>query len=78
MTVKATFRGGSFVPESPVDMPEGAQVELTISGPRVLPPEISDPEERQRRLRELVEDMANHPWPENAPRLTRADLHERR
>jgi len=67
------------VPESPVDMPEGAQVELTISGPRVPPPEISDPEERQRNLEELVENWRNNPWPiPVARKWTRDELHERR
>jgi predicted DNA-binding antitoxin AbrB/MazE fold protein len=78
MTVKAIYRDGSFVPEAPIDMPEGAEVELTISGPTILPPEITDPEERRRRLQELVDDMANRPWPEGAPRFTREELHERR
>ena len=78
MTVKATYRDGHFVPEEPIDVPEGAKVKLTISEPIPCPPENTDPEERRRRMRALVEDMANHPWPEDAPRLTRDELHDRR
>jgi hypothetical protein len=42
-------------------------------------PEITDPEERKRVLREVVERMKANPIPEGAPRrFTRDELHERR
>jgi hypothetical protein len=66
------------VPDDPIEMDEGEEVSLTLSGSGVIQPEITDPGERRRRLQVLVEDMANHPWPDGAPRLTREDLHERR
>ena len=77
MTVKAIYRDGTFVPEAPVDMPEGAQVELTISGPTILPPEVTDPEERRRILQALMDEWRKHPWPITR-KWTRDELHERR
>jgi predicted DNA-binding antitoxin AbrB/MazE fold protein len=79
MTIKAIYRGGSFIPETPVDMPEGTEVELSIPGPDILPPEISDPEERQRNIEELIEEWRNNPWPiPPGLKWTRDELHERR
>jgi predicted DNA-binding antitoxin AbrB/MazE fold protein len=78
-TFKAIYRDGAFVPQTPCDLPEGAEVELTISGPRVLPPQVTDPAERKRILEELVERMRANPIPADAPRrFTREELHERR
>ena len=77
MTVKAIYREGSFVPKEPVEMPEGAEVELTIGRPGVIPPEVTDPEERQRILNELADDMRRNPWPFTR-RFARDELHERR
>jgi len=78
--VNAVFEHGAFVPETPVDLPEGMPVVLTVSPrPGVEPPKITDPEERKRILRSVVESMLNSPLPENAPeRFTRDELHERR
>jgi predicted DNA-binding antitoxin AbrB/MazE fold protein len=78
MTVKAIYREGNFVPEAPVDIPDGAEVELTIARPTAIPPEVTDPEERQRIIDDILADMARHPWPADAPRFTREELHERR
>lgn len=44
----------------------------------ILPPEISNPQERRRLLAEVVEQMKANPLPENTPRLTRQALHDRR
>lgn len=77
MTVRATYRNGTFVPNDPIEMNEGEEVSLTISGSGVIQPEITDPGERRRRLQTLVEDMANHPWPITR-NWTRDELHERR
>jgi predicted DNA-binding antitoxin AbrB/MazE fold protein len=76
MTVKAIYRDGSFVPEAPVDMPEGAHVEVTISGPTV-PAEVINPEERRRMLEALMDRWDKNPWPITR-KWTRDELHERR
>ena len=77
--LKAVYTHGSFVPECPPDLPEGTRVTLTLQREAlVVPPLVTDPEERRRVLEELVEDMAANPVPPNAPRFTRDELHERR
>jgi predicted DNA-binding antitoxin AbrB/MazE fold protein len=78
MVIRLVFQDGVFVPQERCDLPEGSEVELTVEAPRVLPPEETDPEERKRILREVVEDMRRHPFPQNAPRFTREEMHERR
>jgi hypothetical protein len=76
--VKAVFEHGSFVPETPCDLPEGAQVLLTIY-PRatVAPPAVEAPEERARILRGIVDRMRRNPLPADAQRISRDDMHER-
>ena len=76
--VKAIVRGGAFVPESGCHLPEGAEVHLTIEGPTVLPPEIIDSQERNRKLEEVIRRMQSNPIPDGAPKFTRDELHERR
>lgn len=76
--IKAVFHDGAFVPQQPCNFPEGSEVELIVERPNVLPPEENDPEERKRILKELVEDIRRNPFPENAPRFTREEMHERR
>ena len=76
--IKAVFHNGTFVPQQPCNFPEGAEVELIINDPYTIPPQITDPEERKRVLSEVVESMRNNPFPENAPRFTREEIHERR
>ena len=77
--LKAVYLHGAFVPEQPPDLPEGTRVTLTLQREAlVVPPLVTDPEERRRVLKELVEDMAANPVPPNAPRFTRDELHERR
>jgi predicted DNA-binding antitoxin AbrB/MazE fold protein len=76
--LKARYQGGTFVPEAPCDLPEGAEVELIVQGPMVLPPEVTDPVERERILEALIERMKENPIPPDAPPLTRETLHERR
>jgi hypothetical protein len=51
---------------------------LIIETPRVIPPAVTDPEERKRIMSEIVENMRNNPIPADAPRFTREELHERR
>ena len=76
--IRATFQRGTFIPHQPCDLPEGADVDLWIEGPRKLPPEITDPGERARLLNELVENIRQHPLAADAPQLTREELHDRR
>jgi predicted DNA-binding antitoxin AbrB/MazE fold protein len=77
-TLKAIYRAGAFIPQTPCDLPEGAEVELTVHEPHTIPPKVTDPEERRRLMDELIQNMLDNPIPENAPRLTREELHERR
>jgi predicted DNA-binding antitoxin AbrB/MazE fold protein len=78
-TLKAIYRDGAFIPQAPCDLPEGAEVELTINEPRVIPSKITDPEERKRIMEEMVARMRANPIPADAPlRFTREELHERR
>lgn len=77
-TLKAIYRDGAFVPQSPCDLPEGVEVELTIHAPHIIPDKLKDPEERKRLMSELIQNMLDNPIPENAPRFTREELHERR
>ena len=76
--LKAVYSHGSFVPERPLDLPEGTSVTLTLqSEAPVVPPLVTDPQERRRILKELVEEMAAHPLPPGAPDFTRDERHER-
>jgi hypothetical protein len=75
---KAVYRNGAFVPEKACDLPEESEVELFVQGPPVIPPEVTDPEEKQRILEELIESFERNPIPPGAPRFTREELHERR
>jgi predicted DNA-binding antitoxin AbrB/MazE fold protein len=78
-TLKAIYRDGAFIPHTPCDLPEGSEVELTISETRVMPPKATDPEERKRILEGMVARMRANPIPADAPRrFTREELHERR
>jgi len=76
--LKAIYQRGAFIPQSPCNLPENAEVELIIENPHVLPPLVTDPEERKRILAEMVERMRANPIPANAPRFTREELHDRR
>lgn len=77
-TLKAIYRDGAFIPQAPCDLSEGTEVELTIHEPRVIPPTVTDPEERKRIMAELIQNMRDNPIPADAPRFTREELHERR
>ena len=76
--VRAIYQQGAFIPQEPCDLPEGSQVELIIENPHIIPPVVTDPEERKRILERMVERMRANPIPANAPRFTREELHERR
>ena len=77
-TIKAVYHNGAFIPQEPCDLPEGVQVDVVISDPYTIPPRITDPEERERMMAELLRRMHEKPISENAPRFTRDELHERR
>ena len=65
-------------PHGTLHPPEAAEVQLTIDSPRIIPPEVTDPDERQRNLQELVARMMSQPLAPDAPKFTRDQLHERR
>lgn len=80
MKVRAVVQDGKLVPQAPLGLPEGAEVEVIVEPPRIRPPTVTDPEEKARRMAELVERMQRHPIPHEAPRLpfSREWMHERR
>jgi hypothetical protein len=76
--MRAIFRGGAFIPQEDLSLPDETIVELTVDSSLLIPPPVSDAAERQRRLQRLTERMRANPLPANAPRFTREELHERR
>lgn len=76
--LKAIYRKGTFVPEAPPHLPEGAEVELIIEGPTIMLPEVTDARERERILEAMIQRIQQNPIPPGAPPLTRDALHERR
>jgi hypothetical protein len=79
--LKAIYKDGAFVPITNGDqlnVPENAEVELTVHDPDVLSAKAKTEEERQRALRELFASWDAHPLRPDAPRLTRDEMHERR
>lgn len=76
--LKAIYRNGAFVPQTPCDLAENSEVELTVHASNIQPPLITDPVERARILKEVVQNMRDNPLPADAPRFTREELHERR
>ena len=76
--IRAVFKDGKFVPQEPCALPEAAEVQLTVERSNIIPPTVTDPAERQRILKEVVERMMANPIPANAPKFTRDELHERR
>lgn len=76
--LRAIYREGVFVPQTPCNLPEDAEVELTIEEPRVIQPAVADSNERKRILKRMIERMRANPIPTDAPRFTREELHERR
>lgn len=77
--IKAVYRDGAFIPDTPCVLPQNTHVELTVETPSLVPPTINDPEERKRQRHELVEQMKSRSISTNAPtKLTRDEMHERR
>jgi predicted DNA-binding antitoxin AbrB/MazE fold protein len=75
--LKAVHSNGTFLLQTPCDLPEGTEVELSVNSSQVASPSISDLEIKQRFLKSLIERMQQNPIPLNAPHLTREMLHER-
>jgi len=75
--IRAVYRDGAFLPETPCSFPENFEVELLVQGTTVRSPCVSDSEERLRILRQVTERMQNNPLPSGAPRFSRDELHER-
>ncbi|MGE5212577.1 MAG: antitoxin family protein [Nitrospirota bacterium] len=76
-SLKAIYRRGAFIPETPCNLPEESEVELIVQGPVLTQPEIIDPQERASILGGLVARMQQNMIPQTAPRFTRESLHER-
>jgi predicted DNA-binding antitoxin AbrB/MazE fold protein len=69
-TITATFEDGVLKPSQPLDLPEHAQVRLTVEP---LDTELTT-EDRLAALDNLMRLAKSHP----GPHLTRDELHERR
>jgi len=76
-SLKAVYRRGAFIPETPCDLPEDSEVELIVQGPVLTQPKIVDPKERANILSKLAARMQQNVLPQTAPRFTRESLHER-
>jgi len=76
--IRAVYRAGSFIPQEPCHFPEDSTVDLVVLEPLTEPPCVSDPAARALILRTVTERMQQCPLQENAPRLSRDQMHERR
>jgi predicted DNA-binding antitoxin AbrB/MazE fold protein len=76
-TLRAVYRNGVFVPATACQLPENSEVELIVQGPVITPPRVTDPQERTRIRKQVVERMRQDRIASDAPRLTREQLHER-
>jgi len=76
--IRAVYRDGVFLPETPCNYPENFEVELLIQGTTSRGPCVIDSEQRLRILRQVTERMQNNPLPSDAPRFNRDELHGRR
>jgi hypothetical protein len=75
---KAVYRQGAFFPVLQCDLPEDSQVDLLVQGPSVVPPVVTDPDERSRVLRQVTQRMKQNPIPAGSAMFSRDQLHERR
>ena len=76
--MKAVYRDGAFVPETPCELPENTTVDLVVRDATRPPPAVTDPEQRSAILRRITARMGQNAIPKDAPRFTRDELHERR
>ena len=77
-TLKAIYRNGTFILQTPCNLPENLEVELVVQSLQVIPPKITDINARKNFLKSLVDRMQENPIPFVAPQFTRDMLHERR
>ena len=77
-TFRAVFQDGVFVPETRCELPEGTAVELDVRSAWMMPPGVTDPGERGRLMKQVIQSMRANPLPPDAGRWTREELHERR
>ena len=77
-TFQAAFQDGVFVPETRCELPDRTAVELDVRSATLIPPRVTDPEERGRLLKQVIQSMRANPLPADAGRWTREELHERR
>jgi predicted DNA-binding antitoxin AbrB/MazE fold protein len=75
--VEAVFENGAFRPASPVSLPEGARVRLSIEKTRDEDAEMLTTEQRRGIRRQVVERMRRNPLPEDAPQFRRDDIYDR-
>jgi predicted DNA-binding antitoxin AbrB/MazE fold protein len=72
--LKATYRDGVFVPERPVSLPQETEVQVTVETSVAIEAQQTSIREQ---LRELIQNMQRNHIPNDAPRFTREELHER-
>ncbi|MDJ0662378.1 MAG: antitoxin family protein [Crocosphaera sp.] len=60
--VKATYRNGAFIPETPCDLPDNTEVELMVSLPSEYGQDILDPETRKAILNALLARMRQNSY----------------
>lgn len=75
---RAVFRDGAFVPQTPCDLPNNSEVELSLRGPSISQAPVQDKDERASILRQVTQRMRENALPVAASTLTRDSLHERR
>lgn len=76
--ITATFKNGAFVPDEECNLPENARVQVIFKPDNLVPPKVTDEEERAAILARMAERRQKNPIPENAPKFTREELYERR
>jgi len=72
--IRAVYRGGTFIPRGPCDIPEGSEVELIVRDLLVIPPEVTDITQKESILKIVTDRMISNPIPDGAPVLTREAL----
>jgi len=76
--MNAIFEHGRFRPESPVELPEGTRVRLSVEPVRSGPePQALSIEERRHIRQRAVTRMMMNPLPPGTPRFDRNDAHVR-
>ena len=77
-TLNAIFEHGAFRPETPVDIPDGAHVQIAVEYP--FEPgggRVVSESEKQSIVRRVVERMMRNPLPADAPRFARDEMYDR-